>query len=104
MTRGFDYQATADRGHGVALFLNGSARSVAGALRAGVRARVSWARGGRAMLVTDAYRPPDMDDQYIRTYVEFYSVMGSPSALITNQTSPTFWPLTSPGALSPANR
>lgn len=44
-------------GHDVALFLDGSARSLWRALRAGVGTRVSWSSGGRAWLASESYLP-----------------------------------------------
>jgi len=45
------------RGHDVALFLDGSTRSVLRALRAGIPRRVGWARGAKGLLLTDGVRP-----------------------------------------------
>ncbi len=42
------------RGHDTALFLNGSLASVLAALRGGVRERIGWAGGGRAVFLTRA--------------------------------------------------
>jgi heptosyltransferase-2 len=44
-------------GHDVAIFLDGSMRSVWRAIRAGIPNRVGWARGGRGLLLTDSVRP-----------------------------------------------
>lgn len=45
------------KGHDVAIFLDGSTRSVWRAIRAGIPRRVGWARGGRRWLLTDAVSP-----------------------------------------------
>ena len=46
------------RGNDLALLLDGSVRSALKAALAGVPKRVSWARGGKRLLLTDALRPP----------------------------------------------
>ncbi|MFT7670008.1 MAG: heptosyltransferase-2 [Planctomycetota bacterium] len=45
------------RGHDVALFLDGSMRSLWSAWRAGIRMRVAWSSGGRGWLATAGFRP-----------------------------------------------
>jgi heptosyltransferase-2 len=50
--------ARAWRGNDLALLLDGSMRSAWRAALAGIPKRVSWARGGKSLFLTDAVRPP----------------------------------------------
>ncbi len=50
--------ARAWRGNDLALLLDGSLRSAFKAALAGIPERVSWARGGKSLLLTDAVCPP----------------------------------------------
>jgi len=53
-----DSSASAWRDHDLALLLDGSLRSAYRAVRARIPRRVSWARGAKSMLLTDALSPP----------------------------------------------